>query len=241
MVSADDRTCTRAAQLAVAVAAAAAEISDMARDLVPATDQGYGGLTRDAQAILDRAQQLLLLAVAADRRRHATWREIGEAAGTDIREAAAQFAAPVAAIDDAVIENWLDTATGSRPDLPVLSPAASDPASAARELDDWADPSGGRPVSRGLQYLDDGEHAFMISAACHLLDRRRADGTSPGRIWDLEYGLQYRTVESYRRMLDNPIFSSGREAQMQDRLDKALARLSELDEARFATHSEREG
>lgn len=235
MVPAENLTCTRATQTAIAAAAAAAEIAELARSMVaPSPNPGHGGRVQDAQALVAKANQLLLLTVAAERRQGATWREIGDATECSIPEAYARFGGDVEKLDQALVEHWLDTATGG-PTRAALPPAAADPVGTARRLDAWVDPAGRAPLSHSLQYLSDGDHAYMISAARQVLDRHRAAGTDPARVQELEYGYLHRSVEGYERMLDNATYSRGRESRMRENLDEVRARIAELDAARASS------
>lgn len=232
-MTAENPTCTRATQMAIAVSSAAAGLSDLARAMVaPGQPLGHGDLAEDAQAIVDRAHELLRLAVAAERCEGATWREIGTATRCGIQDADTRFADDVRNLDKALIEYWLDTAAGDCPAGADLPPAAADPVGTARWLDGWVDAAGRKPVSDSLRYVSDGDHAYMISAAHQLLTQLQAAGTDPARLRELEYGYLHRSAAGYERMLNNPTFSRGREAQMQDRLAEVRARIAEQDEER---------
>lgn len=91
---------------------------------------------------------------------------------------------------------------------------------------------GDQGADEAFRDIGDGEHAHMVAAARQLLDRRRKDGTSPDRIRDLEYGYQLRRVESYPRMLANPVFARGFEDRLQVAAADARARLDEMERDR---------
>src|SRR4051795_5660161 len=102
----DDVTYGRAAVLRLALASESAELADLARGLVrtDSDDWGHPGRhTEHAARILAAAQEVMRLAVAADRSAGASWSDIGEALEVTKQAASERFGKQAAAYDDAVL------------------------------------------------------------------------------------------------------------------------------------------
>lgn len=234
MVPAADTDYSRATRFRVAVADAAADISDLARQLAdPRNDAGRerGELVQDAASLVSRAEQLQLLAVAAERRAGATWEEIGESLGIARQGAHAKYAADVEALNLAIARYWLDTVNGGCPARPPIPEGAYDPAGTAQRLDRWVDPELRGPVSRSLQEMTDEERSNMILSVVNLIDARRDAGADQAELEDLERALCQRKVELYQRMLGRhgvAAYAKGTDSSLRDALAGARARLAEL-------------
>lgn len=239
----------RADKLRIALADQAAEISDMARDLVPPRETDYHGeLIQDVSALASRAQQLLTLAVAAERRQGASWSEVGEALGVTKQVVHSKYAADVAALDDALTEAWL------RDDDPWLSrapEAAVNPAAAAARLDTWVTEHvhpgtglsgilGDHAVSESLKPMSITEHGNMVLAGVNLVMHLTKTEADPDRIDACQIGLARRKVELYQRMQANPPSLSDVD-DIADRLAGARARLARLLEDTSTTGTDHQG
>lgn len=225
---------SRAARFRLALSDAAADLSDLSRQLVePRQDDGRerGQLVQNAAGIAARAEQLVLLAVAAERRKGATWGEIGESLGISRQAAHTKYFADVEALNLAIVRYWLLTADGGAPGRPPLPEALYDPEEVARRLDRWADPRQRAAVSYGLQAMTDNDRINMIAAGAELITGLRAQGEDPGLVRDLEMGLAARKIETYSLMLSYPSMASAQVfgVDLSDALAGARARLAELE------------
>jgi hypothetical protein len=231
MAPADSAEYSRATRVRIALADAAADVSDVSRELVdPRRDQDRerGGLVQAVAVLVARAEQLQLLAVAAERRQGATWEVIAEFLGTSRQAAHAKYAAGVAALNLAIVRYWLETSNGGCPARPPIPGGCYDPAETARRLDKWIDPKLYEPVSHSLRSMTADEHSDMIRAAAGLIDDMRAQEADVVEIRDLEMGLAERKIELYERMLARQAFARGREDEIRTMLAGALARRAEL-------------
>lgn len=210
MTDADEVVYSRAARLRVALSHAAAEASDTARSLVPAwADSAVvgGELVAGAARLVAQAREVLALAVAYERRRGASWEDIGEALGVSRQAAHERFAGVERDLDRALVRAWLDPQRARE-----LPSGADDPAAAAAWLDRWVrarlqatdalahDPDPEvreHPVSVGLTPMDTLEHSTLVMTAARLLAEHDADDPEHRR---LEAAYTRRRAE-FERML----------------------------------------
>jgi hypothetical protein len=180
----------------VAYLAACRELSDQARGQVSTHGDEYrrgGELVEDALRLLGQAEQVLRLAVAAERAASTSWQEIGERLDVSRQSAHERFAAGVQEIADGILfpEREPDHERGigwwACPD------GLDDPQRTVARLDEWAvrhrepsDPErGSRPVSAGLGRRPDRAAIEAIGVttalARRLIDRSLPAGVSERR------------------------------------------------------------
>jgi len=174
---------TSRAAAELALAAAAREVSDFARSLVPTgpVRDSYGGrLVAEARQLTALAGRALAAAIVVERTDGTTWEEIAGSLGGDARAARAQWASAV--------EHWEDAAEGA-----AVPRAADDPdeppvpvEEMIAELDAWVvrhrepdDPAAAqRPVSDALDRMDP-LHELLHLAAVRRRLAALHDGSSP--------------------------------------------------------------
>jgi hypothetical protein len=232
----------REGQLRAALAAEAAQLADRARNLVRTEGEDYqsrGGLVEDADRLLSMAREVLRLAVAVERRRGATWDQVGERLEVSKQAARERFTADVEAYERRMLEAWL--LRGVPSGRPGLGPglAGSDPEHAA-DLDRWLRERGAgldlgeRPVSGALEPMGTAEHGTLLAQAATQLVRTSAQVVDPDPVhkWRREYGYALRRVEWHERMIAEETGRPGRTGTPMDDhrelLAAARARLAEV-------------
>jgi hypothetical protein len=236
-----------AARLRVTLAALLAGISDCARDGVPAypdRDADPGALAQMAARIEADARQLMILAVACERSRGASWEAIAGALGLGVDGQAARdlYLPALTELDQAVVESWI---LGDAPRFAGIPRDVSGTAAAARHLDAWvsgrrpggeldaeaaADPDRLFPVSGHLTPLSLVEQSDLLAASGALISGRHwHGGPDDCHVRRLELGYARRSVELYERMLaERPADSGPGPGTLQQLLAGARARLAKL-------------
>lgn len=235
MVHTGDTDYSRATRLRAAVADLADRISAAAGAMTdPRGDsqRGRGGLIRDAAAIRAEAENLLALAVAAERHRGASWEAVGEAFGVTRQSAHARYGPLAEELDQGLIRYWLDTAAGGcpGPEWVRIPEAAADPYGTGQRLNltGWPGRVRHGPAGGGPGDMTDAERAAMAAAAAVLIDGLRAQGADPREIASLETGLAHRRIELYERLLEGGGLGPAQADETRTSLAGARARLAEL-------------
>jgi len=120
------------------VSAAAKELSDYARGLVPADDRGSGAgeIVERAAQLVDDARGLLDRAVVYEREQGASWQTIGAALGISRQTAHERFAEVEQRWKDALRRPSADSGAGARW-AQRLPAGADDPERWGQQLDAW--------------------------------------------------------------------------------------------------------
>jgi hypothetical protein len=211
----------------IAYMQACRELSDSARGQVSTFGDGHrrgGELVDDALRLVGQAEEVLRLAVAAERAASTSWQEIGERLGISKQSTHERFAAAVTEISDGVLfpdrEPEQEGALGwwACPD------GLEDPEATVRRLDEWAvrhresiDPDRGeQPVSGGLGRREDLAAIEAIGRvsvlAKRLLDRELPPGVSERRARRM---LLEAKVEAFGPIVRRESGAGKRDAQAQ--------------------------
>jgi hypothetical protein len=216
----------------LAFSEACRNLSDLARAHVPTYADGHlrpGELAGEAARLIAGAEQVLRMAVVAERLRGTSWAEIGEALGVTRQSAHERYATFEHELRQALL--FPDRA-GHAGTLGwwAVPDGLEDPETSAHDLDRWerrhrerTDPDRGElAVSAGLKprrTVD--ETGAVIQLAKLLVDDQLPAGVSRQRA---ERELYERKVALYERMLDE----ASADPQVPALLAEARARLAEL-------------
>ena len=192
---------TRSELHRIAYLVACRELSDAARGQVSTYGDEYrraGELVEDALRLARHADEVLRLAVAAERAASTPWQEIGERLDVSRQAAHERFARIVDEISDGVLFPAREPDHEGGLGWWACPDGLEDPEATVRRLDEWAlrhrepaDPgSGEHPVSDGLSRREDLARVEAIGVVTALA-RRLMDG-------DLPAGVSERTA---RRVL----------------------------------------
>jgi len=159
----------REAQARVALSAAAMQVSDYARGLVPADDRGSGAgeIVERAVQLLDDARNVLERAVVYEREQGASWQTIGAALGISRQTAHERFAEVERRWQDALRRPYAEAGPGGRLAL-RLPDGAEDPERWGQQLDSWV------IRHRERADVDTGEHP--VSGRQHAQSLLQASG-----------------------------------------------------------------
>jgi hypothetical protein len=173
----------------IAYMEACRELSDGARGQVStygAAHRRAGCLVDDALRLVGQAEEVLRLAVAAERAASTSWQEIGERLGVSRQSAHQRFAQGVQAICDGALFPTREPARDGELGWWACPDGLEDPVATVRRLDEWAlrhreptDPDrGDQPVSAGLARGEDLAAVEAIGVVTALA-RRIMDGDLP--------------------------------------------------------------
>jgi hypothetical protein len=177
----------------IAYMEACRELSDRARGQVSTYGAAYrraGELVDDALRLVGQAEEVLRLAVAAERAASTSWQEIGERLGVSRQSAHERFAQAVQAISDGALFPAREPAREGALGWWACPDGLQDPEATVRGLDEWAlrhreptDPDRGEhPVSAGLRRREDlaaVEAIGVVTAlARRIMDSDLPDGVS---------------------------------------------------------------
>ncbi|WP_067828348.1 hypothetical protein [Actinomadura kijaniata] len=248
-----DEEISRTERLRIAVSVAAAEVSDLAAQLVPTYADEWESrpaASEYARRVREAAEHLVALAVASDRRRGASWTQVGEALGISRQAAHERYDPLVRELDEAAVIWWLTgrtlTAHGQVPD------GYADPVEAAERLTRWVgqhpatapalprtdpgDPVAGQPVEAHTSTPTAHDYVALLTVAGALLARLRFDlPPDDPQLAALEVGYARRKTQVYQRMLaeeqDRPGSTGNTTETLADLLAGARARLAEVQAA----------
>lgn len=151
-----------AAQARLAVAAAAAELSEQARTTVPVHEHDVDELVELATRLVSQAEDVQRLAVAAARETGHSWEDVGERLGTSKQAAHKRYDTVVAEIHESILFPSRRGAKGA-PGWWACPDGLEDPRATIARLDAWVDqrrqrhdPDRGHgAVSAGIQAISD--------------------------------------------------------------------------------------
>jgi hypothetical protein len=211
----------------VAYLAACQELSDQARGQVSTYGDGYrraGELVEDALRLVGQADEILRLAVAAERAASTSWQEIGERLDVSRQAAHERFARIVEEISDGVLFPDRDPDHEGGLGWWACPDGLDDPERTVRLLDEWAvrhrepiDPERGEhPVSEGLGRRPD-LVAIDAIGVVSALAKRLLDGSLPAGVSEhrARRTLLERKIEAFDLIAQRESGKAARDARAQ--------------------------
>jgi len=211
----------------IAYLVACRELSDAARGQVSTYSEEYrraGELVEDALRLVHQADEVLRLAVAAERAASTSWQEIGERLDVSRQAAHERFARVVDEISDGVLFPTREPDHEGGLGWSACPDGLEDPEASVRQLDEWAlrhrepsDPERGEsPVSGGLGAREDLASVEAIGLVTALA-RRLMDSDLPAGVSEraARRVLLERKIEAFDTIARRDSGRTARDARVQ--------------------------
>jgi hypothetical protein len=219
----------------IAYLVACRELGEQALAQVSTSGDGHrrgGELVEDALRLVGQADEVLRLAVAAERAGSTSWQEIGERLQVSRQAAHERFAPIVEEISDGVLFPAREPDTEGGFGWWACPDGLEDPERTVRRLDEWAlrhrdvgDPERGEhPVSAGLGRRED-LAAIEAIGVITALARRIMDGNLPRGVSERQARrlLLERKLEAFDLIAEREIGQAARDARRPPRQSSSLS------------------